>query len=231
MTYVCFSPSLFDCKNSIDAVKDLANKINILMMDLKSLNIESFFTNEYVAEILSHDWPWNNPDANRYLREIQIIISAKAKVAIHTKKTYCCCRHSSSNWSDVLFTASQNERIGIIAFCDNLTIDSFPICKNNKDLSELNFPSWFCKIDDVHKNKIPLSGNFAYSPLTQKNGKISRIKCYCPKFDKTGYIDKDNNLWVWQDEEGGHWDVFLRKDKRYIRVGITGNIINKKFKL
>lgn len=229
MIYACFSPSLFECSHNTDAVKSIAEEINRWIVDLKSIGVEHFFTNEYALEILSREWPWNTPEASRYLREIRIIISAQAKEAKHTSESFCDCCHSSSTWNDVLFTASQVGDIGIIARCAKSTIGTIPICRDKEAFTSLKFPPWICKIDEAHKNKIPLSGECFYSP--PKNWNSCCIKCYWPQIDKTGYLDKDNRLWVWQDEEGGHWDVTPKKKSQYTRVGINGNVIDKKYKL
>ncbi len=229
MTVACFSPSVLTCDYDLSSINSVEENLSNWFFELKKNKIDIYFTQDYVALLFQKEWPWNDSKLNKRISELKELIARGARSSVNGNQIYCSCEYSNIAWNNLLYSAFvQYNKVGVIASCNQTTINGNHICHCIDDFLRLEYP-WLNEIDDIHKDKIPIVGTeISYIPDVKWD--VLGLKEYWHEIDKNGYKDVDGQLWVWQEEEGGHWDVTKKKSQKYIRVGKDGTIIDQKFR-
>jgi hypothetical protein len=73
----------------------------------------------------------------------------------------------------------------------------------------------------IYPLSLPSTGEYCFVPP------IGWEKLQSRKGKNYGYLDNDNNEWVWDLGHDDHWDVQLNKRNKYIRISADGKEIDK----
>lgn len=225
------APCVFSCKpQDFSSYKEMEERIATFFADIDQFSdfIYPIMPKDIYDDIMEQ-WPFNvqphyigdeRIDTNTLISAFSDMPINRIRYNYNIKQNINCCIQSdiSNKWLGFIIAwkenSSREKGIYPTTHCSIAEIEHIKVVHNIFDWKLIAFP-WLEKTSIY----LPVGGDTPYIPPKnwkrmnlKRKVKINRELCY-------GYIDINNNIWVWDKMHKNHWDVQQgEKHKTYKKV-------------